>query len=255
MLLSSAVTLVAFAAGRRAVPSSAGGGARRLGTASGSGSSPASSWSAVSSRTCATSRCRPPSRCWCPPTGATARTVSSARCRASRSWSPACSPACRSACSGWGTTCSSRWSRRRLALTSCSCDPRARHRPRARRRRAKAVDFRGAIPAVRAVPGLFALILFSTFNNLVGGVFMALMDPYGLELQRRYWGVVLGITSTRLHHRRRHRRGEGPRWRPSAARRDRNGRARTAFTLPRLVVAVRGAGSGCAWRSSRRRVG
>ena len=27
--------------------------------------------------------------------------------------------------------------------------------------------------------GLFALILFSTFNNFLGGVFMALMDAYG----------------------------------------------------------------------------
>src|SRR5690606_17616655 len=40
-----------------------------------------------------------------------------------------------------------------------------------------AVGFRGVIPAVMIVPGLLALILFSTFNNLVGGVFMALMDP------------------------------------------------------------------------------
>ncbi|TQJ30951.1 MFS transporter [Microbacterium sp. SLBN-146] len=56
--------------------------------------------------------------------------------------------------------------------------------------------FRGVIPAVVAVPGLLALILFSTFNNLVGGVFMALMDPYGLTLfDVEIWGIVLGITS------------------------------------------------------------
>ncbi len=56
--------------------------------------------------------------------------------------------------------------------------------------------FRGVIPAVMAVPGLLALILFSTFNNLVGGVFMALMDPYGLTLfSVEAWGIVLGITS------------------------------------------------------------
>jgi len=49
---------------------------------------------------------------------------------------------------------------------------------------------------VVAVPGLLALILFSTFNNLVGGVFMALMDPYGLTLfSVEMWGIVLGITS------------------------------------------------------------
>ncbi|WP_436035370.1 MFS transporter [Microbacterium sp. LjRoot45] len=61
----------------------------------------------------------------------------------------------------------------------------------------KLVDFRGAAAAIRAVPGLFALILFSTFNNLVGGVYMALMDPYGLTLfPVEWWGVVLAVSST-----------------------------------------------------------
>lgn len=56
--------------------------------------------------------------------------------------------------------------------------------------------FREVIPAVMVVPGLLALILFTTFNNLVGGVFMALMDPYGLTLfSVEVWGVILGITS------------------------------------------------------------
>lgn len=56
--------------------------------------------------------------------------------------------------------------------------------------------FKGVIPAVMAVPGLLALILFATFNNLVGGVFMALMDPYGLTLfSVEAWGIVLGVTS------------------------------------------------------------
>ena len=60
----------------------------------------------------------------------------------------------------------------------------------------RSVGFRGVIPAVVAVPGLLALILFSTFNNLVGGVFMALMDPYGLTLfSVELWGIILGITS------------------------------------------------------------
>ncbi|MFT4281941.1 MFS transporter [Microbacterium sp.] len=62
---------------------------------------------------------------------------------------------------------------------------------------AKILDVRGAAVAIRAVPGLFALILFSTFNNLIGGVYMALMDPYGLTLFRvEWWGVVLGFTAT-----------------------------------------------------------
>ncbi|WP_341996972.1 MFS transporter [Microbacterium sp. LWH7-1.2] len=60
----------------------------------------------------------------------------------------------------------------------------------------KGFGFKGVIPAVMAVPGLLALILFSTFNNLVGGVFMALMDPYGLTLfSVEMWGIVLGVTS------------------------------------------------------------
>ncbi|PPG22369.1 MFS transporter [Rathayibacter sp. AY1E8] len=59
------------------------------------------------------------------------------------------------------------------------------------------IDLRGSITAVRAATGLFALIVFSTFNNLIGGVYMALMDPYGLELfPVELWGVVLGVTAT-----------------------------------------------------------
>ncbi len=59
------------------------------------------------------------------------------------------------------------------------------------------IDLRGSVRAVVAVSGLFALILFSTLNNLIGGVYMALMDPYGLTLfPVEWWGVVLGITAT-----------------------------------------------------------
>jgi MFS transporter, DHA3 family, multidrug efflux protein len=62
---------------------------------------------------------------------------------------------------------------------------------------AKTIDVCGAAAAIRAVPGLFALILFSTFNNLIGGVYMALMDPYGLTLfDVQIWGLMLGLTST-----------------------------------------------------------
>lgn len=58
------------------------------------------------------------------------------------------------------------------------------------------VDLAGSIAAIRSVPGLFALIIFTCFNNLVGGVYMALMDPYGLELMSaQAWGVVMGVTS------------------------------------------------------------
>jgi len=60
----------------------------------------------------------------------------------------------------------------------------------------KKVDIKGSIAAIRQVPGLMSLIFFTTLNNLVGGVFMALMDPYGLNMfSVQIWGVVLGVTS------------------------------------------------------------
>lgn len=61
----------------------------------------------------------------------------------------------------------------------------------------KKVDIKGSIAAIKSVPGLGMLIFFSTFNNLIGGVFMALMDPYGLTLfSVQWWGAILGFTST-----------------------------------------------------------
>ncbi len=58
-------------------------------------------------------------------------------------------------------------------------------------------DLRGSWAAVMAISGLFALILFSTFNNFIGGVYMALMDPYGLEMfSVEMWGVVFAIGAT-----------------------------------------------------------
>ncbi|WP_194421645.1 MFS transporter [Microbacterium abyssi] len=60
-----------------------------------------------------------------------------------------------------------------------------------------ALDFRGSVQAIRLAPGLFALIIFSTFNNLIGGVYMALMDPYGLTLfNAQLWGIALAFAST-----------------------------------------------------------
>ena len=59
-----------------------------------------------------------------------------------------------------------------------------------------AVDFAGAFRAVRDVPGLTGLVLFACFNNLLGGVFIALMDPYGLSLVSvEVWGVLWGVLS------------------------------------------------------------
>lgn len=59
------------------------------------------------------------------------------------------------------------------------------------------VELRAGVAAVRATQGLAALIVFTTFNNLTGGVYMALMDPYGLTLfPVEVWGIVLGVTAT-----------------------------------------------------------
>jgi len=61
----------------------------------------------------------------------------------------------------------------------------------------RTVDLRGTIQVVRGVPGLMALIVFSAFNNLLGGVFMALMDAYGLSLVSvQAWGLLWGVLST-----------------------------------------------------------
>jgi DHA3 family multidrug efflux protein-like MFS transporter len=58
------------------------------------------------------------------------------------------------------------------------------------------VDLRGTFALVAAIPGLIALIIFSTFNNFLGGVFMGLMDAYGLSLVSvQVWGVLWAILS------------------------------------------------------------
>ena len=50
--------------------------------------------------------------------------------------------------------------------------------------------------SVRAVPGLLMLILLAAFNNLLGGVFMALMDAYGLTLVSvEAWGLLWAFIS------------------------------------------------------------
>jgi DHA3 family multidrug efflux protein-like MFS transporter len=60
----------------------------------------------------------------------------------------------------------------------------------------QSIDIRGSIRAIQLVPGLFGLIFFHTFNNFLSGVFMSLMDPYGLELVSvQVWGVLWGILS------------------------------------------------------------
>ncbi|MCR5879961.1 MFS transporter [Phenylobacterium sp. J367] len=75
-------------------------------------------------------------------------------------------------------------------------EPRAEAHPDAPRE-PKRVDLAGTIRVIAGVPGLFALILFASFNNFLGGVFMALMDAYGLSLVSvQTWGLLFGVLST-----------------------------------------------------------
>jgi DHA3 family multidrug efflux protein-like MFS transporter len=61
----------------------------------------------------------------------------------------------------------------------------------------KRVDLAGTIRVIGAVPGLFALIFFACFNNFLGGIFMALLDAYGLSLVSvQVWGLTFGVLST-----------------------------------------------------------
>jgi MFS transporter, DHA3 family, multidrug efflux protein len=58
------------------------------------------------------------------------------------------------------------------------------------------LDAGETIKMILSVPGLAGLIFFTTFNNFVGGVFMALMDAYGLSLMSvEYWGLFWGVLS------------------------------------------------------------
>ncbi len=60
----------------------------------------------------------------------------------------------------------------------------------------KRIDLTGTIRIVAGVPGLFALILFAAFNNFLAGVFMALMDAYGLSLMAvEAWGLLWAFVS------------------------------------------------------------
>lgn len=58
------------------------------------------------------------------------------------------------------------------------------------------VDLRGTIAVVSGIPGMFPLIVFSAINNLLFGVFMALMDAYGLSMVSvQAWGLLWGALS------------------------------------------------------------
>lgn len=60
----------------------------------------------------------------------------------------------------------------------------------------KSLDLKGTMMVVMGIPGLYALIFFTTFNNFLGGVFFALMDAYGLSLVSvEVWGTLWGVLS------------------------------------------------------------
>ncbi|MBP9779255.1 MFS transporter [Candidatus Gracilibacteria bacterium] len=60
----------------------------------------------------------------------------------------------------------------------------------------KNIDLKGTIRIIAGISGLFAMIFFAMFNNFLGGVFMSLMDAYGLSIVSvEIWGTVLALTS------------------------------------------------------------
>ncbi len=75
--------------------------------------------------------------------------------------------------------------------------PEEQPEPEAGQDEKKTSSLRLGFTTVLAIPGLLALIIFSMFNNFIGGVYMALMDPYGLTVMSvEAWGIVLGFAST-----------------------------------------------------------
>lgn len=58
------------------------------------------------------------------------------------------------------------------------------------------IDLRGTYKVVKSIPGLLALIFFTTINNFLGGTFMGLMDAYGLSLVSvEVWGFLFAVIS------------------------------------------------------------
>lgn len=56
------------------------------------------------------------------------------------------------------------------------------------------IDMKNTLHVIRGIPGLLPLILFSTCNNFLGGVFMSLMDAYGLSMMSvQNWGTMWGV--------------------------------------------------------------
>ncbi len=62
--------------------------------------------------------------------------------------------------------------------------------------RNKRIDVRGALSTVKSIQGLGPLIAFAAFNNVLFGIYMSLLDAYGLELMSvEAWGLMWGLLS------------------------------------------------------------
>ncbi len=83
-----------------------------------------------------------------------------------------------------------------VALGHLAVIPVAEERPEAVDADAPRMDIRRTREMVRRVDGLLGLILFAAVNNMLGGVFLALMDAYGLSLVSvESWGLLWGVLS------------------------------------------------------------
>lgn len=84
-----------------------------------------------------------------------------------------------------------------LSIAYLAFIPLSEERPiRTETEKQEKTGIRATIKLMKSIPGLFALIFFSTFNNLLAGVFFALMDAYGLELVSvQIWGTLWGALS------------------------------------------------------------
>lgn len=55
---------------------------------------------------------------------------------------------------------------------------------------------RATYQVLKTIPGLVGLMFFNVLNNFLNGVFMPLIDPYGLSLMSvQSWGVLWGVLS------------------------------------------------------------
>lgn len=60
--------------------------------------------------------------------------------------------------------------------------------------RTSTFDLRGTYRTVSGISGLLPLLLFTCLNNFLGGVYMALLDPYGLSMvSAEAWGTISGV--------------------------------------------------------------